>query len=96
MFDVGAPELVVILAVALIVFGPKKLPEIGKTIGETLRELRRASNDLMNTVQGTGEEENEPQQVIRRTPLPAPAPEPEQHVVSTEPRHEVKKDGEIS
>ncbi len=67
MFDVGAPELVIVLAVALIVFGPKKLPEVGRTLGKTLREIKRASNDLMSTVNDAGEpEREEPQQVIKR------------------------------
>jgi TatA/E family protein of Tat protein translocase len=43
MFDIGFPELVLILVIALIVFGPKKLPEIGSAIGKGLREFRQAS-----------------------------------------------------
>jgi len=50
MFDVGLPEVLVILAIALILFGPKKLPEIGRALGEGLRELKRASNELMSAV----------------------------------------------
>lgn len=65
MFDVGAPELVVVLAVALIVFGPKKLPEVGRTLGSTLREIKRASNDLMSSVHDAEEPDDEPQQVIK-------------------------------
>ncbi len=48
---IGTSELLVILAVALIVFGPKKLPEIGRSLGSGLRELKRASNELMHTIQ---------------------------------------------
>jgi sec-independent protein translocase protein TatA len=44
--NIGPTELIVILIVALIVFGPKRLPEIGRTIGRSLQEFRRASNDL--------------------------------------------------
>jgi TatA/E family protein of Tat protein translocase len=43
MFDIGFPELILILVIALIVFGPKKLPEIGSAIGKGLREFRQAS-----------------------------------------------------
>ena len=50
MFDIGFPEIVLILVIALIVFGPKKLPEIGRTLGKTLREFKRASNELMASV----------------------------------------------
>jgi len=46
---VGASEMIVIFLVALVLFGPKKLPELGKTIGKALTEFRRASNDLKAT-----------------------------------------------
>lgn len=51
MFNMGVPELLIILAVALIVFGPRKLPEIGKTLGKALGEFRRATDDLKNTIE---------------------------------------------
>ena len=51
MFNLGVPELLLILAVALIVFGPRKLPEIGKTLGKALGEFRRATDDLKNTIE---------------------------------------------
>jgi sec-independent protein translocase protein TatA len=46
VFNIGPTELIVIMVVALIVFGPKRLPEIGRTLGRSLQEFRRASNDL--------------------------------------------------
>jgi len=46
LFNIGPTELIVILLIALIVFGPKRLPEVGKTLGRSLQEFRRASNDL--------------------------------------------------
>lgn len=46
MFGIGMPELILLFVLALLVFGPKKLPEIGKQIGRALGELRRASEDL--------------------------------------------------
>lgn len=49
MFTLGVPEMVVIFILALILFGPRKLPELGKTIGKTMTEFRRASNDLKAT-----------------------------------------------
>ena len=41
----GAPELLVIAVVALVLFGPKKLPELGKSLGEALRGFKKASNE---------------------------------------------------
>jgi sec-independent protein translocase protein TatA len=46
MLTIGAPEMVVIFLLALILFGPKKLPELGRTIGKAITEFRRASTDL--------------------------------------------------
>jgi sec-independent protein translocase protein TatA len=47
MGSIGTPELIVVAVLALLVFGPKKLPEIGKNVGAAIREFRRASRDLM-------------------------------------------------
>jgi sec-independent protein translocase protein TatA len=47
---IGTPEIIVLLAIALLIFGPKKLPEVGRSLGLAMRELRRASNDLMSTI----------------------------------------------
>jgi len=41
MFDIGAPELILILVIVLVLFGGKKLPELSKSIGEAIRELRK-------------------------------------------------------
>src|ERR1700722_16355311 len=46
MFNIGAPEMVVIFLLALILFGPKKLPELGRTVAKAITEFRRASSDL--------------------------------------------------
>lgn len=48
MFSFSMPELVLILVIALIVFGPGKLPEVGKAIGKGIQEFRRASTDITN------------------------------------------------
>ena len=46
MFNIGPAELIIIFLVALIIVGPKRLPEIGRTIGKSLREFRRATDDF--------------------------------------------------
>jgi sec-independent protein translocase protein TatA len=44
------PELIIILVIALIIFGPRKLPELGRSLGRSLGEFKRASNELRNTL----------------------------------------------
>lgn len=51
MPNIGFPELVLILLIALLIFGPKKLPEIGKSIGRAIAELKKASNELKETIE---------------------------------------------
>lgn len=52
MFNVGFSEMLVIGIVALVVFGPKKLPEIGRALGRGLREFRKAASDVMEETGG--------------------------------------------
>jgi TatA/E family protein of Tat protein translocase len=49
--SLGMPELILIFVVALLVFGPKKLPEIGKSLGKGLAEFKRASDELKKTIE---------------------------------------------
>ena len=51
MGPLGVPELIFIFVLALLIFGPKKLPQLGKTFGKSMAEFRRASNDLRSTFQ---------------------------------------------
>jgi len=51
MFDIGLQEMLVIGVLALLVFGPSKLPELGRMVGRTLREFRRASDEFRTTVE---------------------------------------------
>ena len=48
--SIGMPELIIILTIALIIFGPRKLPELGRSLGRSLHEFKRASNELRNTL----------------------------------------------
>jgi sec-independent protein translocase protein TatA len=57
MFNIGPMELILILTLALLLFGPKKLPEIGKTVGRALSEFRKASVDIRREIsQGMNEQ----------------------------------------
>jgi TatA/E family protein of Tat protein translocase len=49
MGGLGVPEMLVILVVALVIFGPRKLPELGKTLGQSLAQFRKASEDFKRT-----------------------------------------------
>jgi sec-independent protein translocase protein TatA len=49
--SVGVPELIIIFTIALIIFGPRKLPELGKSLGKSLAEFKRASNELKSTLE---------------------------------------------
>ncbi|MDI6891151.1 MAG: Sec-independent protein translocase protein TatB [Thermodesulfovibrionales bacterium] len=51
MFDIGLQELIVIFIVALLVFGPKRVPELGKAIGKGLAELKRSLQDVKEQVE---------------------------------------------
>jgi TatA/E family protein of Tat protein translocase len=65
MGPIGFPELIIIFIVALIVFGPRKLPELGRSLGKSLSEFKRASNELRNTL------DEEIRTEERRTPPPS-------------------------
>ncbi|WP_295713301.1 twin-arginine translocase TatA/TatE family subunit [uncultured Mitsuokella sp.] len=79
MFGIGVPELVLILIIGLIVFGPGKLPEMGRTLGKGIREFRKASNALSQAINAP---ENQPQQPA----APAPQPQPQQPAVQAQPQ----------
>ena len=49
--SIGLPELLLIMVLALLIFGPKKLPELGKTLGRSLAEFKKASNDLKRSLE---------------------------------------------
>jgi sec-independent protein translocase protein TatA len=73
MFDIGFQEMLVIGVLALLVFGPGKLPELGRMIGRALREFRRASDEFRSTVE-TNLHINDPDPIIAPSPVIEPAP----------------------
>jgi len=67
MFDIGLQELALIFVIALLVFGPKNLPQLGRSLGRAMREFRRASDEFRSTIE-TNLKINE------LDPIPDPAP----------------------
>ncbi len=57
MFGIGFPELLVVLVLALLIFGPAKLPELARSLGRGLAEFRRASNELRSSIMTVAEPE---------------------------------------
>ncbi|MEI3606392.1 twin-arginine translocase TatA/TatE family subunit [Pseudogracilibacillus sp. SE30717A] len=57
--NIGIPGLILIVTLALIIFGPKKLPEIGKAAGQTLREFKNSASELMSDEASTTNEKKD-------------------------------------
>jgi sec-independent protein translocase protein TatA len=76
--SIGMPELIIIFVIALIIFGPRKLPELGKSLGKSLAEFKRASNELKSTleeeirVEEQQQKTAEAQKVVAAGPTPVP------------------------
>ena len=73
MGNLGMPELMMIMVLALLLFGPKKLPEIGKQVGKALGEFKRASNDLKRTIE---DEMNQVKEGLDPLSSDSPKPDP--------------------
>jgi len=76
--NIGMPELIVIFTIALLIFGPRKLPELGRSLGRSLSEFKRASNELKSTleeeirIEDQREATKVPPAVNAETPVPRP------------------------
>jgi Tat protein translocase TatB subunit len=91
MFGIGMTELIVIFAIALIVLGPKRLPELARSLGRGIAEFRRASNDLRREFMETSDEARiaPPQLADASSARPPAAPEPPAET----PHADAKRDG---
>jgi Tat protein translocase TatB subunit len=77
MFGIGMTELMVIFVIGLVVLGPKKLPELARTLGKSLAEFRRASNDLRREfMSATDDAQIAPPALAPRNTPPATPPAP--------------------
>lgn len=83
MFNIGPTELIVILLIALIVFGPKRLPEVGRTIGKSLREFRQATSDIKDEL-NLGLDESDEDEDVRPKSGSAKASPPGQPSINGE------------
>ena len=78
MFGIGMPELAVILVVALVVLGPKRLPEVARQLGKAMAEFRRQTSDVLGEFQHQSRVDEDDEPARRPTPpadvVPAAAP----------------------
>jgi TatA/E family protein of Tat protein translocase len=84
-FNIGAPELIIILIIALVVIGPGRLPDVGAALGKSIREFRKASSDLSEATRVDTTPAPPAATPAATTPAPsvAPAPTPEPPSVTT-------------
>ncbi len=95
IFGIGLPEMAVIFTIALLVFGPKKLPEIGRTFGKTLRSFQDASKEFENEFKREAEKVEKAMAEPMKASLEKPSPkalaaqESEKAAAETEPKAEM-------
>jgi sec-independent protein translocase protein TatA len=88
--SIGMPELIIIFVIALIIFGPRKLPELGRSLGKSLSEFKRASNELRSTLEEEIRMEDQRADLeARRKGQPAGPPPPPTD--TAEPAHSVPR-----
>lgn len=79
--SVGMPELLIIMVIALMVFGPRRLPELGKALGQTINEFKKGAANIRESVEAEIDREHEQQRAV------PPAAAPSASVARTEARN---------
>jgi TatA/E family protein of Tat protein translocase len=74
MGNIGMQELIIIFVIALIIFGPRRLPDLGKSLGRSIAEFKRASNELRNTLEEEIRVDEQRQARVAPAPVPGPTP----------------------
>lgn len=89
--SIGMPELIIIFVIALIIFGPRKLPELGRSLGKSLAEFKKASNELRNTLEEEIrlEEQKQPVETPKTSAPTAAAPTAPTMAHVDEPEHKM-------
>jgi sec-independent protein translocase protein TatA len=74
--NIGMQELLIIFVIALIIFGPRRLPDLGRSLGRSIAEFKRASNELRSTLEDEIRVDEQRQTRAAAAPSPAPTPAP--------------------